>query len=72
MTYRVGPNGQVVIPKELRDRLGIEPGDEIDFSLDDGTVRMQAVRSGPSLRGSLAGAGLTEALEEDHRQERDR
>ncbi len=26
MTYRVGPKGQVVIPKSIRDRLGISTG----------------------------------------------
>ncbi|AGB31905.1 AbrB family transcriptional regulator [Natrinema pellirubrum DSM 15624] len=28
---RVTTKGQVTIPKEIRDRLGIEPGDEISF-----------------------------------------
>lgn len=26
MTYTVGPKGQIVIAKEIRDKLGIEPG----------------------------------------------
>lgn len=28
---RVTTKGQVTIPKEIRDRLGIEPGDEVSF-----------------------------------------
>jgi len=72
MTYRVGPKGQVVIPKAIRDRLGIVPGDEIDFSIDDDVVRLEAVKERTSLRGSLAGLGLVSMLEADHREERDR
>lgn len=72
MTYRVGPKGQVVIPKAIRDQLGIEPGDEIDFSLDDDVVRMQAVHSETTLCGSLQGFRLTEMLETEYRAETDR
>jgi len=72
MTSRVGPKGQVVIPKEMRDRLGIVPGDEVDFALENDAVRIEPVHEKQSLRGRLAGLGLTEALEADRRAERDR
>jgi AbrB family looped-hinge helix DNA binding protein len=72
MTYRVGPKGQVVIPKSMRDRLGIAPGDEVDFSLDGTAVRVEPVREQTSLRGSLAGRGLLAELVADHQAERDR
>lgn len=71
MTYRVGPKGQVVIPKVLRDQLGIAPGDEIDFSLDDDVLHLKAVRPASNLKGSLSGIKLIELLEADRRAERD-
>jgi AbrB family looped-hinge helix DNA binding protein len=71
MTHKIGPKGQVVIPKELRERLGIGPGDEVDFELDEdaAAVRVEPVRDHPTLRGSLAGHGLVSDLEADHRSE---
>ena len=72
MTSRVGPKGQVVIPKAIRDRLGIVPGDEVDFALENDAVRVEPVREIRSLRGRLAGLELTAALEADRRAERDR
>jgi len=61
-----------MIPKPMRDALGIVPGDEVDFALEDDAVRVELVRNRPSLSGSLAGLALTEGLESDHRAERDR
>ena len=72
MTYRVGPKGQVVIPKSIRDHLGIHPGDEVSVTLEDHGVRVEPVRAGTDLGGSLAGFELTEILEEDRRLEQSR
>lgn len=38
---RVTTKGQVTIPKEIRDALGIEPGDEITFRKDESGYRIQ-------------------------------
>jgi antitoxin PrlF len=33
--------GQVTIPKEIRDELGLKPSDKIVFSLEDGHVTLR-------------------------------
>lgn len=40
---RVTTKGQVTIPKEIRDRLGIGPGSEVDFVITDDGARLVAV-----------------------------
>ncbi len=46
--------GQITIPKEIRSRLGLRRGDQVEFRVDDsGEVRMKPAR-GPAGRG-LAG-----------------
>jgi AbrB family looped-hinge helix DNA binding protein len=62
MTHRVGPKGQVVIPKDLRDELGIEPGDEVSFWRDGDHVAVRPTRHRPSLRGRFQGSALTDDL----------
>ena len=69
MTGRVGPKGQVVIPKEIRDRLGIAPGDEVVFIPDGDGVRIQPAPEVASLAGAFAGEPLTADLEAEHRRE---
>jgi len=68
MTSRVGPEGEVVIPKQQPDQLGIAPGDELEFALEGAAIRIELVRGARDLRGSLKGRGLVSQLEADHRE----
>ena len=40
---RVTTKGQVTIPKEIRDRMGIGPGSEVEFVPTEGGARLVAV-----------------------------
>jgi AbrB family looped-hinge helix DNA binding protein len=71
MTHRVGPKGQVVIPKDLRDQLGIEPGDEVYFWLHDDHVAVRPAGHA-ELRGRFHGLQLTQTLEKQRRADRAR
>lgn len=51
---RVTEKGQVTIPKEIRDRLGIVPGSEVDFVASNNgalLVRVDASGAEPAIRG---------------------
>ena len=39
-TTRVTSKGQVTILKEVRERMGLRPGDELEFTEDDGVFRL--------------------------------
>lgn len=71
MTHRVGPKGQVVIPKQLRDELGIEPGDEVSFWRHEDHVALRRVGQRP-LRGRFRGSPLTDELESERARDRER
>ncbi len=80
MTHKVGIKGQVVIPKAIRDEIGIKPGDEVTFEPDGSEVRVRRVNDDPErcadeiriLRGLWVGAGGgTEELLQERRRERD-
>jgi AbrB family looped-hinge helix DNA binding protein len=50
MTHRVGIKGQVVIPKAIRDEIGIKPGDEVVFEPDGRDVRVRRAVDDPEAR----------------------
>jgi AbrB family looped-hinge helix DNA binding protein len=50
---RITSKGQVTIPIEVRERLGLLPETEVDFIVDGETVRIQRrVDGGPGGRGA--------------------
>jgi AbrB family looped-hinge helix DNA binding protein len=69
MTHRIGAKGQVVIPKELRDRTGLHPGAEVEFALEGKQVVVRASRRRPSLSGRYPGTDMAAQLLEDRRRE---
>jgi len=54
---RVGEKGQVTIPKELRDQLGIGAGSEVAFELCGDHIVVRKADDGPA-RGSRLAARL--------------
>jgi AbrB family looped-hinge helix DNA binding protein len=54
-TVRVSPKFQVVIPKSLREELGLKPGEELQMYLFDGRLHLQRPRSIKDLRGRAKG-----------------
>ena len=56
---RVTSKGQVTIPQEVRRRLGIEPGSDVDFQVDDDAVRLvrRSEGNGAALVRKMRGSG---------------
>ncbi len=55
---RLTEGGQVTIPKQVRDGMGLRPGDEVEFVADGGGYRLRKVlRTNPfaRYRGHLTG-----------------
>lgn len=65
MTGRIGAKGQVVIPKALRDRARLQPGDVVDFKLRDEEIVLVARRSPARLGGRFSKTGMAARLLED-------
>ncbi len=79
-TVRVGPQGRMVIPAQLREELHVEPGEVLVARVEDGRLVLEsrdailrrlraefarAVPKGVSLAGELIAERRAEAARED-------
>ena len=71
-TVRMLAKGQVVIPAEVRRRLGIAPGDLLEIRVVDDHIELAPLPDDPiaAFAGSLRGDdSLADGLIEEHRRE---
>jgi AbrB family looped-hinge helix DNA binding protein len=69
MTHRVGAKGQVVIPKDLRERAGLHPGADVEFELNGQLLSIRAARGRSEMGGRFAQSGMAQRLLEDRSRE---
>ena len=61
----VSPKFQVVIPKGIRERMGIRPGQKLEVIAIDGHIVFVPVQPAQQMRGLLAGMDTTLVREAD-------
>jgi AbrB family looped-hinge helix DNA binding protein len=54
-TVKVSPKFQVVIPKRVREVLGLKPGEDLQIYILDKSIRLHRPRSIKELRGIAKG-----------------
>lgn len=69
MTHRVGAKGQVVIPKDLRERTGLVPGADVEFAMEGNSVSIKAADSHDALGGRFGRSGMAARLLDDRSHE---
>jgi AbrB family looped-hinge helix DNA binding protein len=71
MIHRIGAKGQVVIPKDLRDRVGLHPGSAVDFALEGERIVLLPLprQSQTRLGGRFAKSGMAARLLQDRAAE---
>lgn len=70
MSQTIGPKGQVVVPKKIRDALGLKPGDAVVVHQHGNQIVIESTASQKTLKGIFAGLDLLNDLEEEKRIER--
>ncbi len=72
-TVTVSSKGQVVIPREIRGRIGVRQGSKLEVDVQEGVVVMRPVKAAAHAwqrwYGAFAGADLTKSLAAEHAAE---
>ena len=76
LTSRVGPNGQITLPAEIRERLGLTDQDRVTFLIDGdevklsvvGRSRVESYQAIPALDPPRTMAEMIEIAREEHAQ----
>jgi AbrB family looped-hinge helix DNA binding protein len=64
-TLTISPKFQVVIPKAIRERLGLSPGQKLQAVVYGDRIELVPLESAKRLRGFLKGIDTTIAREPD-------
>jgi AbrB family looped-hinge helix DNA binding protein len=64
-TVTISPKFQVVIPKEVRERLGLTPGQKVQTIVFDDRIELIPVRPVKKMRGFLKSIDTTVSREAD-------
>jgi AbrB family looped-hinge helix DNA binding protein len=63
----VSPKFQVVIPRDIREALGLEPGQKVQAFEYEGRIEFVPLRPAKALRGFVKGLDTTVARERDRK-----
>jgi AbrB family looped-hinge helix DNA binding protein len=64
-TVTISPKFQVVIPKAMRDRLKLKPGQQVQAIAYDDRIELVPVRPARALRGTMKGLDSAVARDRD-------
>ena len=68
---KLSSKGQIVLPKAIRDAMGMGPGTIIKITVQEGKVILEPISKVviEPLYGKFSGINFLKDLEEDHREE---
>jgi len=70
VTVKVSSKGQLVLPKSIRERFGIEPGDKVEIIEMDNELILVPIKKGTKLRGLVKfNKSIKEILDEARKEE---